>query len=53
MYAILLLFMILYPISCYLYTCYFTRYHVTCILVTLPGTCYTVCSGILRMFCIA
>jgi len=43
MYAILLLFMILYPISCYLYTCYFTRYHVTCILVTLPGICYTFC----------
>ena len=40
----------------YCCTCYcswaFSRYHVTCIFVTLPGTCYSFCGGILYMFCI-
>ena len=41
-----------YMFSC---TCYCSlsciRYHVTCILVTLPGTCYTFACSALHIFC--
>ena len=36
-------------LSCYC-SRYFIRYYVTCILVTLPGTCYTFCGGLLLLY---
>ena len=48
--------------SCYLYMLlpylfhaihFVASYSCTCLSVTLPGTCYSFCGGILRMFCIA